>query len=372
MYEDLEALASLKIGKTIEKLSEEAADRSAKIAVEFARRGLSRSGPFERAKLDSNIQMAEESCKEVCRIWSELILARDGALTEAAVGFIAGKIQSRGDGFRRSIRSSLEREGGIASSHLTQEADRRIQGIVRNARRDLEIHRREQALSAASKAAQGASDEVFVIMASNEELIPLYQEAIEAAIKDNALRPYLMTVSEPEGEITDEILVRIESARLLIADMTYERPNCYYEVGYAHAKGKKVIFTARSDHDPRRPNRQAKDPKIHFDLDSHRFSFWQHDAWTALRFELRQRIAQSLKALSIGDTPAARRSKVGEDEILNYMLHAQSNRVGKVIFHERAVAQELGWPLDDVEFALASLIRRGRVENYKGGYALRG
>jgi nucleoside 2-deoxyribosyltransferase len=372
LYEDLEPLANVKIVKAVEMLSKEAAERRSKITMEFTRRGLSRSGPFEKAKLDSQLQMAEQSCQEACRIWAELILARDRTLTEAAVSLIAGKVQARADGFRASIRGSLERERGIAWSHLSQEADRRIQGIVGNIGRDLEIRRREQVLSPAGQAVKDVSEEVFVIMASNEDLKSLYRESIEVAIKDNALRPYLMVVSEPEGEITDEILDRIESARLLVADMTYERPNCYYEVGYAHAKGKKVIFSARADHDPRRAKRQPSDPKIHFDLDSHKFSFWQAGEWTALRVELRQRIAQSLRTLSVGGTPASRRSEFGEDEILNYMRQAQSTVAGKVIFHERAVAQELGWPLEDVEFVLARLIQKGEIGAYKGGYSLRG
>ena len=371
LYEDLEALTNLKINKTVEALSKKSAERSSKIAREFAQRGLSRSGPFEKAKLDSTLQMAEEVCQEVSRVWSELILARDRTLSETAVSFIMAKVQVWADGLRASIRGSLERERGIAWTYLSQEADRRIQGVVANARRDLEIRRREEALSASGPAAKMVSEEVFVIMASNEDLDVLYRESIEAAIKDNALRAYLMVVSEPDGEITDEILDRIESARLLVADMTYERPNCYYEAGYAHAKGKKVIFSARADHDPRRANRQPNDPKIHFDLDSHKFSFWQPGEWTALRVELRKRIAQSLKTLSVGGTPAARRSEVGEGEVLDYMRQAQTDIVGKVIFHERAIAQELGWPLEDVQFVLVRLSQKGALESLNGGYSLR-
>lgn len=145
---------------------------------------------------------------------------------------------------------------GLISS-LSAESARGIERIVADIRRDLEIRWREHALTPSKQ--QNVSDEVFVIMAANGDLDPLYQE---------------------------------------IADMTYETPNCYYEVGYAHAKGTRVIFCARADHDPRRAGRQQSDPRIHFDLDSHRFSFWQPGEWSRLRKDLRHRIDQSLKRLA--------------------------------------------------------------------------
>ena len=55
-------------------------------------------------------------------------------------------------------------------------------------------------------------------------------------------------------QINDKILNYINMAEVIVADLTFERPNCYYEVGYAHAKGKKVVLTAR------------RGTKIHFDV----------------------------------------------------------------------------------------------------------
>jgi nucleoside 2-deoxyribosyltransferase len=129
-------------------------------------------------------------------------------------------------------------------------------------------------------------------MPANADLAVLYQEAIEPAIIDNRMTPFLMTRREPEETINAEILEHLASSRLIISDLTYERPNCYYEVGYAHGKNRKVILTAREDHDPRRPGREMVQPKIHFDLDSHRVSFWREGEWNALRAELSDRIAE--------------------------------------------------------------------------------
>jgi nucleoside 2-deoxyribosyltransferase len=66
-----------------------------------------------------------------------------------------------------------------------------------------------------------------------------------------------ITAVTAEDAITDRILEEIETNEFLMADLTGERPNVYYEVGHAHARGKRVILYRQTG------------TKVHFDI-SHR------------------------------------------------------------------------------------------------------
>jgi hypothetical protein len=81
---------------------------------------------------------------------------------------------------------------------------------------------------------------------------------------------------EDSGNISTQVLENIARSQIIIAELTGERPNCYYECGYAHALGREIIFVIR------------KGEKIHFDLSNYRFIQWETEH--ELRRKLRRRL----------------------------------------------------------------------------------
>lgn len=122
--------------------------------------------------------------------------------------------------------------------------------------------------------------QIFVIMKFGDSLL---DSAFEGVIKPLAHEFNLKAVRVDEiqdaGKINDQILENIAKSRLVISDLSGERPNCYYETGFAHALGKEIILTIHKGSD------------IHFDLSSHRFIQWSTEK------ELRDRLRIRFKAI---------------------------------------------------------------------------
>lgn len=99
----------------------------------------------------------------------------------------------------------------------------------------------------------------FVIMAMDPrkpELDDVYS-AIRSVCADFGVDARRADKFEHDELITDLILREIRTSEFLIADLTYERPNVYYEVGYAHALKKRPILFRREG------------TPLHFDLAVH-------------------------------------------------------------------------------------------------------
>lgn len=98
----------------------------------------------------------------------------------------------------------------------------------------------------------------FVLMPFNEEFDDIYKFGIkEAAAELEVLAERVDEQLYSEG-ILERIYRQIEVADIVIADMSGQNPNVFYEVGYAHAKEKLCILLTSDSND------------IPFDLKHHR------------------------------------------------------------------------------------------------------
>jgi len=107
---------------------------------------------------------------------------------------------------------------------------------------------------------------VFVAMPfTGEDMKDVY-----AAIKDECTKLNLTATRVDEnvgsGFIIREITESIERAEFIIFDLTHERPNVYYELGYAHGVGNEaedILLLAREG------------TNIHFDISPARIHFYK-------------------------------------------------------------------------------------------------
>ena len=118
----------------------------------------------------------------------------------------------------------------------------------------------------------------FIMMAidSNRPELEDVKTAIKEVFAEFGIRAETADEKEHEGVIMDQILEEIETNEFLIADLTGERPNVYYEIGHAHARNKRVILYRKAG------------TRLHFDV-AHR-NCQEYENITALRNLLRRRL----------------------------------------------------------------------------------
>jgi hypothetical protein len=96
----------------------------------------------------------------------------------------------------------------------------------------------------------GAEDSCFVVMPFAKPIGDHYQLIFEPAIKKVGLTP-VRADNEifGTGKIIDQIWVGINSAKVLIAELTNRNPNVFYELGLAHALRKPVVLVSSNESD---------------------------------------------------------------------------------------------------------------------------
>lgn len=123
--------------------------------------------------------------------------------------------------------------------------------------------------------------QVFVVMQfGNVRLDSMYSLVIRPVAEEFGFSALRIDEVQSSGSITEEILKFIERSAVVLADLTGERPNCYYEAGYAHALGKELILSIRAG------------SAIPFDMAGRRFIIWETEK------ELRDALRLRFKAMA--------------------------------------------------------------------------
>lgn len=132
---------------------------------------------------------------------------------------------------------------------------------------------------------QTSDRDVFVIMSFSREHRDAYYLAIEPTLRANGFNAIRVDEVQHNTTVTVEIIRQIEKSVFVVADLTGERPNVYYEVGYAHRADKEVILMAQ------------KDTAVHFDVAA--INRIDYEDYTELREALNKRIVSISERLGL-------------------------------------------------------------------------
>jgi len=130
-----------------------------------------------------------------------------------------------------------------------------------------------------------SDNDVFVIMSFDKGQRDAFFVSIEPTLKSLGFNPVRVDQIQHNTTVTPEIMRQIERSVFIVADLTGERPNVYYEVGYAHRADKEVILLSK------------KDTAIHFDVAA--INRIEYEDYTELSSSLKKRVVGVCDRLGI-------------------------------------------------------------------------
>lgn len=239
-----------------------------------------------------------------------LTRCRDGRQGDAIPGHDDGAVR---------FHMSLLIEGGLATGSIMKDYTHPTEiplAVVLTSVTAKGYDLLEASEAPAGQAKPGGSGEeksiAFTIMQIGDaDLDSVYREAIRPAVEDCGLAAKRVDKHTEGGLLKSEIIEFIRSARIVVADVTNERPNCYLEIGFCMGTGKfsNLILTARHDHLSTHPAYSPNGPRIHFDLQGYDMLYWDPANLRTFREELGARIRRRL-SIAERSTPRA----VGKEE----------------------------------------------------------
>lgn len=123
---------------------------------------------------------------------------------------------------------------------------------------------------------------IMMSISSKDPTIEDSLNAIKRATVQHGIEAIRVDEIEHSKKITDIILEKIRTSRFLVCDISTERPNVYYELGFAHGIGKEVILVAREG------------TTLHFDIKDYNIILYK--SFSDLEFRVSKRIGEAIAA----------------------------------------------------------------------------
>lgn len=127
----------------------------------------------------------------------------------------------------------------------------------------------------------------FIVMQFTEEYNHLYTEVIKPVVEGFGFECERADEAHTTNPILQDIIQSIKQSSVIIADITPNNPNVFYEVGYAHATNKPTILLC-----------DRKRDKLPFDISGFRTLFY--DNTIAGKAAVEKSLKKFLEALTIG------------------------------------------------------------------------
>jgi nucleoside 2-deoxyribosyltransferase len=117
----------------------------------------------------------------------------------------------------------------------------------------------------------------------HDAVLSVYKRAVD----DAGYRPIFQEHEEPRKNIYVDVFDYLDTCEFVVADVTWERPNCYVEIGYALAARKQVLLFVEESYLSRMERQQMP-----FDLAPIKYLSYRRDVegQKELRRQIDQRI----------------------------------------------------------------------------------
>ena len=227
------------------------------------------------------------------------MLSGQAEITDIGVGTFALDVVGRRDADSVTMRLSPGRYSvrpypGTIDIHVTSETDALIRGDWKSSIGTHGTFRAErqgvpEPLLEVRTHKAAEANAAFIIMAfggQSPSSLPIVDihSAVKRGCEAAGVQAHRADEIEHSGSITQLILDHIKRHRFLISDLTHERPNVYYEIGYAHGMEKEVVLTAQ------------KGTAVHFDIASYNIIFYS--SGTDLEARLTRRLRARIENLA--------------------------------------------------------------------------
>ena len=109
----------------------------------------------------------------------------------------------------------------------------------------------------------------------------VFDRGIAPAVERAGYRPLIVSREEHADRVDERIVLELNRSRLVVADFTGQRPNVYFEAGYALGRRIPVVWTCRAD----------EVQGLHFDTRQYNHILWTDEA------DLRERLYTRIRTM---------------------------------------------------------------------------